>query len=809
MNTQRIVKRIAIYTIGLGIFILGYTIIYGSYWSLSQSKPESKPKGIASISFLQENYDAWAKSYSEKLPSGPVLSLLWTKGLSSEYSAAKGIAQFNLDKNTISVRVKGLQDNIVSDVWIVDNVSGAGKTVYPEFGDNMTKIGSLEFDGEKAWLNATVDDLANVTVDMIVVTRQGDSPDKNGVLFGTTSLFQKMYHYPEREKELELTSSRVPSFIGAAHATGITPPNFYNGIDSDLINKGRDLFFNETFNGNGRTCGTCHKEDDNMALGIKTIAQLPDSDPLFIVEHQRRADGSINPLYNDFRMEKPELMRKLGLIFENLNGFKELDGSYTTRGAMRAPSHVLSVRTTLAPPPAVEFDDGTLPLDADDLVFEERTGWSGDGTPTSYHADFFESNGRELTGSLRDFVIGGIIQHFPLTLERSGRTVDQNGNPRQADFRFATEDELDALEAFMLSIGRQTENDDLDTITLADQIADRGRLNYKGFNVFDPDKGDGRPPLNCNSCHFNGGANTDPTFAFDNAVTPNHDLNDLANNGGSIPSHNRSFAPQVERLLDQAGDIIVQSSDDPSVNGNCYQQDLAEAPLTSYDIEGIESSGCDANPYDNGFLFSFDDSRSNERIASNRFNTQPVFESMDNPPFFHGHQINTIEGSVAFYATQRHLRNGEILPAIIPLNGSQVANIARFMRVMGADYNIESAITLLNKAVELNYEDRDINVKLAIAEIDDAIGLMAPVNLHISDALPMLRRAKNELSNTRRSRRGSNIVGALAALQSAQDSMLTRSATGNSTALLPRPIRTEVTHQQEQKTRELRERARR
>ena len=28
-----------------------------------------------------------------------------------------------------------------------------------------------------------------------------------------------------------------------------------------LIAKGRDLFFNETFNGNGRTCGTCHRED--------------------------------------------------------------------------------------------------------------------------------------------------------------------------------------------------------------------------------------------------------------------------------------------------------------------------------------------------------------------------------------------------------------------------------------------------------------------------------------------------------------------------------------------------------------------
>ena len=29
----------------------------------------------------------------------------------------------------------------------------------------------------------------------------------------------------------------------------------------ELIAKGRELFFNETFDGNGRTCGTCHPEE--------------------------------------------------------------------------------------------------------------------------------------------------------------------------------------------------------------------------------------------------------------------------------------------------------------------------------------------------------------------------------------------------------------------------------------------------------------------------------------------------------------------------------------------------------------------
>ncbi|MFW2371515.1 MAG: hypothetical protein ACN4GM_00185, partial [Gammaproteobacteria bacterium] len=480
-----------------------------------------------------------------------------------------------------------------------------------------------------------------------------------------------------------------------------------------------------------------------------------------------------------YRMEKPALMRKLGLILENLNGFRELDGSFTTRVNMRAPNHVLSLRTTLAPPPAIAFDDGTLPLDINDLVFAQRTGWSGDGTPTSFHADFFESNGRDLTGSLRDFVIGAIIQHYPLTLERSGLTMDENGNPRQPDFRFATEAELDALEAFMLSIGRQEENDDLNTLTLSDEVADRGRLNYMGFNVFDPDPTDNRPPLNCNSCHFNGGANTDPTFAFVAGVTPNHDLTDLAANGGSIPSHNRSFGPQVERLADQAGDIIVQVVDDPSVAGNCFTQGLSAVPLLPGDMVGIPSEGCDANPFDNGYLFGFDDELAGMRAANNRFNVPVVFEAMDNPPFFHGHQINTIEGAVAFYATNRHLRNGEFLPAIVPLNGSQVANVARFMRVMGADFNAASAITLSSKALDLRAPaDRRTNARLALAEVDDAIELLDPVDLHITDAVPLFREARDRLETASRNGNRKTLTAAIATLQAAQNSMVTRSSPG-------------------------------
>jgi len=776
MSKHKLRNKAVLFSVAL----MTWALLATQPWSPTALDYKEDVVGAGTVDNLKSAYSKWSTTYSKSNPTGPVLTMLWTAGLSSEASSAKGIAQLDLSRNTVNVRINGISDSKITDVWLVDNQAGPGRSVIPERGDHLINIGKLTIADGQGWLDAEVADLADFQLDMIVLSRAGSDPGREGVLFGTTSLFQKRFHYPQYQASQEAmfkeeSVKRNNVFISDAMATGITPPGFFPDLNAFLVNKGRDLFFNETFNGNGRSCGTCHHEDDNMALSLKTIASLPDDDPLFIVEQEVRLDGSVNALFGDFRMEKPALMRKAGLILENLNGFRDQNGDFTTQVNMRAPSHVLSIRTTLAPPPVIS-DDGTLPVNVNDLVFAERTGWSGDGTPTGFRADFFESNGRDLTGSLRDFVVGAVVQHYPKTLERSAFRVDSEGNRREPDFRFPTERELDAIEAFMISIGRQEENDDLNSIFLSDELAERGRLNYMGFNVFDTTPNDGRPPLNCNSCHLNGGSNTDPSFPFPGAVTPNHDLVDLANNGGAIPSHNRSFAPQVERLLDQAGDVLAQTVDDPSVAGNCFSNGFAEAPLLPGDGPGSgPSAGCDANPFDNGFAFGIDDPLANERTVNNRFNAPVVFEAADNPPFFHGHQINTIEGAVAFYAANRHLRNGDFLGAIVPLNGAQIANVARFIRVMGADFNLSSAVQLLQKARNLSQaKDRKINVRLALAEVKDARELLDPVDLHIEDALPSLKRAEQVLKELSRNGNLNKIDRAIDLLRSTQESMVSR-----------------------------------
>jgi cytochrome c peroxidase len=165
-----------------------------------------------------------------------------------------------------------------------------------------------------------------------------------------------------------------------------------------LIARGEDLFFNETFNGNGRTCGTCHPVENNFTLDPGFIATLKRNDPLFVAER--------NPALAD--LENPRLLREFGLIRENVDGFQN-------PAVLRGVPHVLSLSTSVA------------------SISGPQTGWSGDGAPGDR--------------TLRSFATGAVIQHFTKTLQRVPGV----------DFRLPTEAELDALLAFQQSLGRQSD----------------------------------------------------------------------------------------------------------------------------------------------------------------------------------------------------------------------------------------------------------------------------------------------------------------------------------------------------------------
>lgn len=234
---------------------------------------------------------------------------------------------------------------------------------------------------------------------------------------------------------------RVPAFFVPALAVAATvscsaPPPDPQQV---LIERGRELFFNETFAGNGRTCGSCHREEANFALDPAFIAKLPPDDPLFVAEF-------VPALRENF--ENPRLMREFGLILENLDGFGDLPGRFVMRGV----PHTLALRNSVA------------------SAQGPRTGWSGDGAPGDR--------------SLRSFAVGAVIQHFTKRLDRVAGV----------DFRLPTEAELDALEAFQLSLGRGAD--------LALPLALAGTVARRGQAIF-LDDALGK----CSRCHANAGAN--------------------------------------------------------------------------------------------------------------------------------------------------------------------------------------------------------------------------------------------------------------------------------------------------------------
>ena len=82
---------------------------------------------------------------------------------------------------------------------------------------------------------------------------------------------------------------------------------------------------------------------------------------------------------------------------------------------------------------------------------------------------------------------------------------------RGADFRVPTDEELDALVAYQLALGRQ-EDFDLPALELKSPLASTGKTLYlDSGNLFEPGH------KNCNGCHFNGGGSAGMSF---NPATP-------------------------------------------------------------------------------------------------------------------------------------------------------------------------------------------------------------------------------------------------------------------------------------------------
>jgi cytochrome c peroxidase len=468
---KRIIKLVAT------VFVLSSctALFVMSYSASPGPEIQTATTGIGDVDVLKVNYQAWEAEYEKSGgDKNIVLPIGWFKGLSTESTDASGLVKLNLIDGVISVKARGLSPSQSWDVWLVDNRSGGGRTVLPEPGDDLMQIGTLSGDGKVATLEANPgsDAFANFEVDLVVVARTGKQPTEERVLAGTTTLFHRLYRsakqgqfgvfkdtdqIPAQSAEKPGLMARLLERIMPSAKAQIGPiPHPATPLEQ-LITQGRNIFFNERFNGNGRACGTCHRENNNMTIDPEFIATLPANDPLFVAE--TNPDLAVN-------FENPVLMRKFGLILENADGFDDLAHKFVMRGV----PHVLAlIPSSIA---AASFD-GVNTFDGTTIPPKERVGWGGDGAPG--------------TGTLREFAIGAITQHFTKTLNRTPGV----------DFRLPTEAELNALEAFQKSTGRRADPalTGPTPIQFKSEVAARGRLIFNNTSV-------GK----CGFCHANAGA---------------------------------------------------------------------------------------------------------------------------------------------------------------------------------------------------------------------------------------------------------------------------------------------------------------
>ncbi len=449
LGAKRVVLlgALAVAVAGVSLAVTVFVGAFGTKESLADGK-RMKSARIGNARALQASYEQWKAQYvGTEGDRTLVLPLGYSKGLSARFTKAQGHARLDLADGTISVEVTGLPADEAFEVWLVDNRPGPGRSVRPEAGDNLVRAGELKRVGDVFALRAQLgrELLTGFELDLIVVAPGGGHPGADGLLFGAPTLFHRLYYSEQRTTVAPVASAPGPAWT----PFGVLVPRpawAQTTGTADLqaqIDRGRDLFFNETFEGNGRTCGTCHPAENNFTLDRAFIAALANTDPLFVAEFNLALA----------ELENPQLMRNFGLILENVDGFDR-------PGVMRGVPHTLALRTS-------EASSGG-----------PRLGWSGDGAPGD--------------GTLRSFAIGAVIQHFPKTLARQA----------VVDFRLPTDEELDALEAFQLSTGRQVDRP-LASILFKNTDVEEGKQLFISNG--------------CNACHANAGANS----AFGNAGNSN------------------------------------------------------------------------------------------------------------------------------------------------------------------------------------------------------------------------------------------------------------------------------------------------
>jgi hypothetical protein len=448
----------------------------------------------------------------------------------------------------------------------------------------------------------------------------------------------------------------LPAMPAMAH--GILPPEIKAKIPPRApgalsrlrslaeINKGRQLFERGTFDGNGRTCATCHAAREGFALSPADVRRRKASDPLFIFEQVPALAA----------LENGEALRARALICENVDGFRNDDGS-AIPCVLRSVPHTLSLSQSINP------QTGFPRVHA--------LGWGGDGSARD--------------GALRDFAVGAVVQHFTKSLDRV----------EGVDFRLPTARELDAMEAFQLSLGRQAPPPNVDPhipgfLVFHDDAVTAGQTLFAGM----PSR---KGTRRCSGCHTDGGA-----------------LNDKA--------ENEQRANGNDRMATAPACFF-----DAPLDGGFGLTPVETVPKASFC-----ANGATGDAISRGDRF---------------FSVPPAIEAANVPPFFHDNSADTLEEVVAFYRTDTFNESITGAGNGFLFDNDQRDQIAAFVRALAVLENIREAIVSVD---DYGAGPQLIKPKLladARRQVQDAIRLLGQgaIRPYRATALVSLQEASNEL----------------------------------------------------------------
>jgi len=538
-------------------------------------------------------------------------------------------------------------------------------------------------------------------------------------------------------------------------------PSCYDGNGKPTaacIEKGRKLFETGTFGGNGRTCATCHPASNHFTIDVPFIKTLPRTDKLFV--HEQVAA---------LRELETPLLRKDGLICENLDGFAD-DPTARQSCVLRSVIATEGLKFTTAP----DFFEGNDTTPAQGATFTparpvfplaETLGWGGDGSPGD--------------GSLRNFAIGAVVQHFPKTLMRTPGI----------DFVLPTEDELNAMEAFQLSLGRQTEMslspdplannsrfnctafnntaacganstfklqtmDQLKAwlavkpplqgtlITFKDQMVERGQILFFGGFPSRPDiNGNARDIRSCSGCHVQAGAGS--AMAPNSAISGNRSRATGASEDprsplcdtaawGKIFNADGGFGQAAEGFPTTSNTCEISASTIFTPIAGCFKTFTrtpvaTTPPLSNPNIPGGSVLADVGNRYaiSRKDLCTETASVPDEQVyfkGTSFFSTPSVIEAASTIPLFHNNIVDTVEDGVSFYAS-------DVFNESVSGAGNRMVLGAGTVNEAADQLNIPRDIGAFMRAINsLN------NLNIAITYIDSARAAVNKTNEKVRNA---------------------------------------------------------------------------